>query len=417
MKKVHLTVFIILCLTQFSFAQWTVLPSGTQKDLHAIDFFDTMHGVAVGDSATVLITSDGGSSWTPANNDGIKGSLRSVQMLHPDTILIGSGSIFESQLYRSVDGGQSWQSTIQATKVAQTRSRLTAFNYEHAFYSDDRGAKWDTTGLDIGGTVLMEDLYFAKSDTGYLTGNVSGFTTYSTYGFRSVDGGLNWAPLWVFDLPNNNAAMSFTAPDPDTAYLFTNQFVNYVPGPINQLVRLTDFYFDDSDNRNSWRFTAEILQTEMPVEFISSYFSNTQFGFAGSREGSIYRTTDGGRSWDLDFEVDSSIYEITAADDHIFFAVGANGVILKNALDTSTDDRPQVLRASLYPNPVHSWLYLKDMPVAKGDMKLYSISGQLLKTGTWTAGDPIEVSDLPAGMYILNIRTSRENYLAKFQKQ
>lgn len=418
MKNVHLTVFITLCFAQISLAQWTILPSGTENDLVAIDFVDAMHGVAVGNNATVLITTDGGNSWTPANTEGIKEDLRSVQILHPDTIIVGGGTIFESQLYRSVDGGQSWEPLIKAAEVAETQSRLSAFNYENVYYSDDRGNEWDTTALDLGSTVLMENLYFLpQSDTGYLSGNVSGFATYSAFAFRSVDGGLNWAPFWVFDLPNNNAAMSFTAPDADTAYLFANEFVNYLPGPKNQLVRLTDFYFDAADERNSWRFTAEIIQEEMPAQFISSYFSNAQTGFAGSREGEIYRTVDGGVNWELDFEADSSIYEIIGLGEETFYAVGANGVILKNDLNTGTNDQPKVLTAALYPNPTQSALFLKDVPVHEGLMRLYSINGQLLKTTDWIAGDPIVVSDLPAGLYLLEIRSGTENYLAKFQKQ
>lgn len=418
MKKVHLTVYSLLFFCQFSFAQWISLPSNTQKDLYAIDFSDELHGVAVGDSATVLLTADGGSSWSAANTTGIKEDLRAVLMVHPDTIIVAGGTIFEGQTYQTVDGGQSWQPLIQAADLARSQSgSVSAFNDRNVFYRHADSHQWDTTSLELGSTVLMEALHFGASDTGYLTGNVSGFTTYSAFGFRTLDGGQNWAPLWIFDLPNNNAAMSFSAPHPDTAYLFTNEFVNFVPGPINQLVRLTDFYFDDADNRNSWRFTAEILQAEMPSEIISSYFTDTQIGFAGSRSGAIYHTKDGGTNWALDFQVDSSIYEMTAIDTDLVFAVGALGKILKRSPNTDTRTPPKPLPVKLYPNPAQQWLYTGNIPLNEGQLRLYSVQGQLLAAQSWKTGDAIYIGQLPAGHYLVQINSATQNYLGRFQRQ
>src|SRR5262249_6914420 len=43
---------------------WKTLPTGQPLPLNAIQFFDEVHGWAVGDGGTVLGTDDGGKTWT-----------------------------------------------------------------------------------------------------------------------------------------------------------------------------------------------------------------------------------------------------------------------------------------------------------------------------------------------------------------
>lgn len=417
MKNKTITLFILVLLfSQKAFAQWTSLPSGTEQDLFDIDFFDAMNGVAVGNSATLLLTTDGGSSWSPANTGELKDDFRSVLMISPDTILAAAGTRYDGRLYRSVDGGQQWEALIDVPEVAQTSLGIIGFDHESAYYSANRGKDWDTTDLHIGNTVLMEDFKFFDADTGFLVGNVSGFSTYSTYAFRTEDGGLNWAALWVFDLPNNNAWTSLAVPHPDTAYLFNNVFVNFVPGPDNQLIRMTDFYYDTEQDRNSWRFTAETVNTDMPGLMISAHFLNGSHGFAGSQEGDIYETEDGGQSWEQVYDGDTSILEIIQVDEQLLYAVGGNGLILKYALNTGTRDRDPVQYLRLYPNPVKEVLNLTDFPGPEAKATIHGIDGRLIRTFPWQAGEGIPVNELARGTYLLKMTTGSKRFMGRFLK-
>lgn len=413
-----ITFFLFgLLFTHFTYAQWSALPSGTTEDLYAVDFLDGSTGVAVGNNSTILLTSDGGSSWTTANTGEIKADFRTVVMLNADTILAGAGTIFEGQLYRSVNSGQDWEALIEVSEVTDAGIGLLGFDDESVYYSTNSGENWDTTDLKIGNTTLMEGFRFPDADTGYLTGNVSGFATYSFYGYRTVNGGSNWAPLWVFDLPNDNARTSFATPHPDTAFLFNNRFVNFLPGSENQLVRLSDFYFDDDQNRNSWRFTAEIVNADMPALMISSLFLNGSRGFAGSMDGDLYETIDGGAHWTLAYDGDTSIFEIVAEDHELLFAVGGNGLILKYELNTDTHEPIPYGKLSLYPNPAHDFLFVQDLPKTSGQASLHSLNGQFIRAFTWTPDTPIAIDDLPKGGYLLELRSEHEIFQARFVKQ
>lgn len=61
-------------------SMWTERSSGTIQHLHAVRFVDGNTGWAVGDSGTILATTDGGASWT-AQSSGTSANLRDVTFL------------------------------------------------------------------------------------------------------------------------------------------------------------------------------------------------------------------------------------------------------------------------------------------------------------------------------------------------
>src|SRR5437764_15442282 len=60
-------------------ATWAPLTSGTSTALHGIYFFDPNEGIAVGDSGTILRTTDGGAAWQNVAS-GVVDGLRSVSI-------------------------------------------------------------------------------------------------------------------------------------------------------------------------------------------------------------------------------------------------------------------------------------------------------------------------------------------------
>lgn len=418
MTRLNITCLLFgLLLPHLSFGQWTPLPTGTTEDLYAVDFLDDLRGVAVGNNSTILLTTDGGNSWAPANTGELKADFRSVVMLSADTILAGAGTIFEGQLYRSVNGGQSWAPLIEVSEITAAGAGLISFDDEAVYYSTDKGGEWNATGLDIGNTTLMEAFHFADPDTGYLSGNVSGFTTYSFYGYRTVNGGTEWAPLWVFDLPNNNAQTTLATPDPDTVFLFNNRFENYLPGSDNQLVRLSGFYYDNDQEKNSWRFSAEIINDALPALMISSLFLDGSRGFAGSLDGDLYETTDGGQNWSLAYDGDTSLNEIVAIDEGLLMAAGGNGLLLKYQLNTDVEEPTTSTAVRIYPNPTRESIFLENPHLISGQLKIFGANGQFIREADWEANQPISVRDLPAGMYLLELRSGPEIRHSRFLKQ
>ena len=60
----------------------------------------------------------------------------------------------------------------------------------------------------------------------------------------------------------------------------------------------------------------------------------------------------------------------------------------------------------VYPNPVHNELYIRSDDFQPHPYQLFSTDGRLLLQGESREGDPVNVSDLPTGLYILKINNS-----------
>ena len=82
---------------------WNALTSGTTKALYDIYFFNDAEGVAVGDSGLILRTTDGGANWTTVAS-GVRDSLRSISFSGANGIC---GGLSQDILYSS-DSGTSW---------------------------------------------------------------------------------------------------------------------------------------------------------------------------------------------------------------------------------------------------------------------------------------------------------------------
>jgi len=60
----------------------------------------------------------------------------------------------------------------------------------------------------------------------------------------------------------------------------------------------------------------------------------------------------------------------------------------------------------VYPNPVHNELYISSDDFQPHPYQLYSADGRLLMQGESQEGNPINVSNLPTGLYILKVNNS-----------
>lgn len=60
----------------------------------------------------------------------------------------------------------------------------------------------------------------------------------------------------------------------------------------------------------------------------------------------------------------------------------------------------------VYPNPVHNELYISSNDFQPHSYQLYSADGRLLLQGESQEGSPVNVSNLPTGLYILKVNNS-----------
>ena len=109
-------------ISRFKNAAFTEVTSGTTNPLHSVDFIDQSNGVAVGDSGTILITTDGGTTWA-AKPSGTNLSLKAVTWYQADTLYAtGANQI----VLASYDGGDTWTTTRPGYESGKTGLSIAA---------------------------------------------------------------------------------------------------------------------------------------------------------------------------------------------------------------------------------------------------------------------------------------------------
>jgi photosystem II stability/assembly factor-like uncharacterized protein len=182
-------------------ATWTPLASGTSTALHGIYFLDPNEGVAVGDSGTILRTTDGGATWQSIAS-GVKDSLRSVSFNGPNGICGGDS---QDILY-STDSGASWQISqsgffgggfLGAQMLGATTGFVAGQNSIFQALvgtTTDGGASWAFQPFYFDGNEGgANDVFFLDQNTGVVSGSV--FDGRGAIA-RTTDAGMNWSTLF-----------------------------------------------------------------------------------------------------------------------------------------------------------------------------------------------------------------------------
>jgi photosystem II stability/assembly factor-like uncharacterized protein len=170
---------------------WSPQESGTTVTLWDVDFVDTNRGWVVGNSGTILTTTDGGATWTQQG----AGTNAALFGLHMHDANRGWVVGLSATIRTTADGGTTW--TAQPSGEANGRSLAAV-----TFLDDQRG--W-AAGADVivkttdgGGTwvgqdpgiISILDVSFADEQNGWAVSNSAGATV-------TTDGGVTWTPRSV----------------------------------------------------------------------------------------------------------------------------------------------------------------------------------------------------------------------------
>ncbi|MFN7115752.1 MAG: YCF48-related protein [Saprospiraceae bacterium] len=387
-------------------AQWTTQTSGTTNTLQDVHFLNANYGVAVGDTGTVLLTTNGGINWQPLTIRN-KNNIQSVQVIGVDTILVAAGTYFDGEVYLTTNGGTTWDSVANGIDLANAGDFYFTLNFKNILRSEDQGENWDTMDIQIGSTTLLERLYFPKGKVAYVMGNVSGFATYSAFGYRSDDDGQSWTSLFALDFPNNNAFTAAAFPSPDTGYIFTNRFERFLPGKLNQLIRVHSFYFDDAQTQQ-WRFAAEIVKDSMPTYMHDAQFLDNNLGYAVGENGHIYKTINGGADWTVEYPGNQPLKAIYMLSNSVGYAVGANGIIVKLNATTATDAPGVALPLQFYPNPTRNQIQLQGLETQDAILTIFSANGQIVQQTVLNGELKVSLNNLVNGWYTLQLQVRND---------
>ncbi|MDP1620696.1 MAG: YCF48-related protein [Bacteroidales bacterium] len=274
---------------------WSRKVSGTTVWLHSVHFVDNNTGWVVGFNGTILKTTDGGTNWTNQSDPFFTDNLTSVYFINADTGWFVSAS---GGTKKTTDGGLNWNflsgspggSDIQF--IDNDRGWVASGGY--IYRTINGGLTWDWALFYNSSAVECHSIHFIDSNTGWAVGGdqVNGLSLIA----HTTDGGLTWVQQ-TSGVQDMLYSVYFT--DANTGWTVGTQgglafnILNTVDGGAN------------------WNLQASFATTAFPK---SVSFTNANTGWVVGEGGRIYKTSNGGVMW-------SDLKTSVTADNQLLYSV------------------------------------------------------------------------------------------------
>ena len=298
-RVIHVAFFLFFVSSLRVFGQWSPANSGTTSNLNGAILLDSGTGFVVGDTGTILKSTDAGATWTP------------LTFLDPNQgVAVGDGGT----ILRTTDGGATWQSiasgvgdTLRSVSFTGTNG-ICGGDSQDILNSTDAGASWQISqsGFFGGGFPGAQML---SPTVGFVAGQNSIFAPLVG---ASTDGGATWTfQTFLFDNKEGGANDVF----------FFDQDTGLVSGTVfdgrGAIARTTDA-----------GVTWSTLFFDQAIEGIA--FPKQSSGFAVGAVGRILHTTDTGTTWtDQPSGSSANLHDISFTSDALTgITVGDGGTIL-----------------------------------------------------------------------------------------
>ncbi|MEP6775978.1 MAG: YCF48-related protein, partial [Chloroflexota bacterium] len=266
---------------------WQQVPLPPESlPLWDVDFMDTQHGIAGGDSflnteSVIITSSDGGANWNTRTNGSINDVLK---MVASDRDHAWATSDYGGKISRTTNGGRTWQVTevgeqyivLTGVDMADTLHGWTVgydttFLDSRIYHTSDGGATWqqqfDPNAQYLQGVAVLD------AQTAIVVGGYSGSGSIRD---RTTDGGATWHNLNV----------------PIGAFFYDVFFLDsrtgWMVGGDGDIVKSTD-------GGDTWF----VQNNPAQYTLASVHFSDPNNGWAGGYFGTLIRTTNGGATWTL----------------------------------------------------------------------------------------------------------------------
>jgi photosystem II stability/assembly factor-like uncharacterized protein len=313
-KTFFISALLFLVINSVSFAQWFPVSSGTTENLNGIYMLPSGVGYAVGNTGTIVKTTDTGNSWTPLTS-GTTNTLNDVYFFDDNTgVAVGDAGL----VLRTTNGGSNWSTIV----VPSIGDRLLSVSFsgtngivgaesQTILYSTDSGASWlvSQSGFFGGGFL---GAYMLNSTTGFVSGQNSIFQPFVA---KSTDGGANWS-FYNFYFQSNEGSC-------DDIHFFDSN-TGVITGAAwngqGAIARTTD-------SGSNW--TTTLFPSIVALQGMDFPMANR--GYAVGWAGTILNTTDSGISWvEQTSGISSDLYDVSfIPNTNTGVAVGFGGVIMR----------------------------------------------------------------------------------------
>ena len=275
--------------------------------------------IAVGDQGMLLMSFDDGQTWSIKQQQTLK-NFKAIWVHNQDDILV-AGSYDNSglELYRTINGGETWNLTYSNNAVSANDMQFPTDsigyivgNTGKVLRTEDAGASWtDISNSSINGS--LQCVWFISPDSGFAGRS----TTFGMY--KTTNGGLTW---------NQNFG-----------YYFTNCYsMHFLTDSLGFAGAFGNAIFRTTNAGETWS------QQSYPQlsEYIRSFdFADSLSGMAVSG-GYIYRTINGGTTWSSTFYTGNLRSGALSDDGHAVVSNLTGGIKIGNNYGASfTEANPQ----------------------------------------------------------------------------
>ncbi len=289
---------------------WSNQYTGFLTNNQGVYFFDATHGYLANEN-NFLYSADGGSTWTIRYRFSNL-YFEKMFFLNKDTGWVSGEFNGQFSLYRTIDGGNNWNSQVFgiSNNITSVQFLSTGEGWlcgENGLYasSSNYGVNWNYSSPS--GINNFNAVYFIDTQNGYIAGD-GGLL------LNTSNGGTNWSPV---TLPN--------AVDLNAVY-FSNTSTGVVLGANKNI-------FYTTNGGLNWNSSSATATTGLAIKEIS----NANYIIVGLN-GAIATSVNSGSSWTTNSTIISQqeLNGVTAANSTSLFACGNAGKIVSSVNSGNT---------------------------------------------------------------------------------
>ncbi len=367
---------------------WSVVYSQSNRRLSRVKFINNNTGFVSGGTGTgtphLYKTTNQGINWNLIPVTTGNAFWEDMSVLNEDTIWCVDKNSLNGGVYRTTNGGGSWQ--VQYSAGSQNPTRIYFVNGKTGFISDETsinkvrmttnsGINWSVT-LD---SISIKGIGFVDSLTGWIS--------FSEKVYKTTNGGVNWITQYIPSGSN---------------FIF--------PSIVNMSVLNKDTIFGGGGSYN---------------------YGGGQF------RGVVYRTTNGGTNWqyqipDSSFHIAGGYYHLEFTDAKkgwaytnnrgIHTTLGGDTSFLTEVKQVSTEIPKQYSLFQNYPNPFNpiTIISFEIQRQSFVSLKVYDIQGREIanllnqnkNAGKYNVGFDANLYYLTSGIYFyrIEVSNSKENF-------
>lgn len=284
--------------------------SSIGQAIYDFHFLDENNGFATGDHGATYKTTNGGITWDQIFfQNGLIFNTSMYGVYFQDNN-IGFATGARGRIIKTINGGTTWSQhsityddfndiKLFDNGVGFARSRN---NY---YKTTDFGENWSYLS-NVNHYSFCNGSYFVNENVGYSIGG--GSNSVSGDVFKTIDGGITWSQLNIYVDEGLNSVF------------FINENIGFVSGGFNQRKVMKT-----TNGGLTW---TEVLNER----FGQIQFLDNNVGYAnliGYSRGRMYKTIDGGNTWNISIEVDRQINAFDFVDVNNGYFVGDQGLIYK----------------------------------------------------------------------------------------